>query len=63
MSDIEHHVAMDVTGLVSSVVQIECRARNNETAHLIARDFGILSDAHAQLGRTLARLAQKEAAE
>lgn len=64
-SDLENHVAMTVTGLLTDTAEIIAMSRQPETADLIARDRDMIADAHEQLGRLLTRLPvqHKEAAE
>ena len=53
---LENRVAMHVTGLASEVLALISLAKSPEAAKLIAQDIAILTGAHYQLGRVLARL-------
>jgi hypothetical protein len=53
---LDHKVAMEITGLTSSVSRLIAMSYQPQTRDLLAFDHETLRDAHHQLGRVLERI-------
>lgn len=62
---VEHEVAMDVTGLLTSVASVVRHSRDPDSVHLVVRDRDLIVDAAQQIVTMLTRIPfqQKDAAE
>ena len=58
----EHHVAMDVNGLLSMVINVWGHTQNPSTRMLVERDRRRIADAYDQLGKLVLDLYRTEEA-